>query len=108
MQELIPKFLSTENVDGAEPVPDGTSCIMNLTLAALMWDMQNGTTNVNPGSTVRFRVVNIGAFGFFHLWIEDHLMTVIEVDGIDVEPFQTKGIDVAVGQRNSVLVTIQG
>ena len=73
-----------------------------------MWDMQNGTTNVKPGSTVRFRVVNIGAFGFFHLWIEDHLMTVVEVDGVDVEPFVTKGIDVAVGQRYSVLVTMTG
>ena len=77
-------------------------------LAALMWDMQNGTTNVKSGSTVRFRVVNIGAFGFFHLWIEDHLMTVIEVDGIDVEPYVTQGIDVAVGQRYSVLVTMTG
>jgi iron transport multicopper oxidase len=73
-----------------------------------MWDTQNGTTTVTPGSTVRFRVVNVGAFGFFHLWIEDHLMTVIEVDGIDVEPFQTQGIDIAVGQRYSVLVTMRG
>ena len=73
-----------------------------------MWDTQNSTTIVKPGSTVRFRVVNVGAFGFFHLWIEDHLMTIIEVDGIDVEPFQTKGIDVAVGQRYSVLVNMTG
>jgi iron transport multicopper oxidase len=56
---------------------------------------------------VRFHVVNIGAFGFFHLWIEDHEMTVIEVDGIDVQPYKTKGIDLAVGQRLSVLVTMK-
>lgn len=68
--------------------------------------MQNGTTNVKAGSTIRFRVVNIGAFGFFHLWIEEHEMTVVEVDGVDVEPFVTKGIDVAVGQRYSVLVNM--
>jgi iron transport multicopper oxidase len=34
-------------------------------------------------------------------------MTVIEVDGIDVEPYETQGIDVAVGQRVSVLVTMK-
>jgi iron transport multicopper oxidase len=34
-------------------------------------------------------------------------MTVIEVDGVDVEPYVTPGIDVAVGQRVSVLVTMK-
>ena len=70
--------------------------------------MQNGTQNVMPDETVRFHIVNIGAFGYFHVWIEEHTMTVIEVDGIDVEPYTTEGIDVAVGQRVSVLVTMNG
>ena len=34
-------------------------------------------------------------------------LKVIEVDGIDIEPYETKGIDVAVGQRVSVLVTMK-
>ena len=69
--------------------------------------MQNGTTPVKPGTTVRFHVVNVGAFGFFHLWIEDHEMTVIEVDGVDTQPYTTNGINVAVGQRYSILVTMK-
>jgi iron transport multicopper oxidase len=59
---------------------------------------------VIPGSTVRFHIVNIGAFAFFHFWIEEHLLTVIEVDGVYVEPYTTDGISLAVGQRVSVLV----
>ena len=79
-----------------------------LITAALIRDMQNGTQTVKPGETVQFHIVNIGAFGYFHVWIEEHTMTVIEVDGIDVEPYTTDGIDVAVGQRVSVLVTMNG
>jgi iron transport multicopper oxidase len=108
MEELIPKFLSVENTDGSEPVPDGIR--LNLTFlisGALIWDHQNVTQNVVPGSTVHFHIVNIGAFGYFHVWIEEHNMTVIEVDGVDVEPYVTPGIDVAVGQRVSVLVTMK-
>src|SRR5215471_15732629 len=107
MQELIPQFLSVENADGAEPVPDGILFnVILLIIAALIWDMQNGTQNVTPGETVRFHIVNTGAFAFFHVWIEEHNMTVIEVDGTDVEPYTTEGVDVAVGQRLSVLVTM--
>lgn len=94
MQVLIPEFLSVNNPDGVEPVPD----------AALMWDTQNATDGVVPGETVHFHIANIGAFGYFHIWIEEHTFTVIEVDGVDVEPYETPGIDVAVGQRLGVLV----
>jgi iron transport multicopper oxidase len=71
-----------------------------------MWDAQNSWIDVEPGTTVRFHVVNVGAFGFFHLWIEEHQMTVIEVDGVDVKPYETSGLDIAVGQRYSILVTM--
>lgn len=74
--------------------------------AALIRDHQNGTQNIVPGSTVRFHIANLGAFAYFHVWIEEHNMTVIEVDGIDVYPFEVQGVDVAVGQRLSVLVTM--
>lgn len=80
--------------------------MISLIIAALIWDAQNRTQKVTSGETVRFHIANIGAFAYFHVWIEDHNMTVIEVDGIDVEPYITNGIDVAVGQRVSVLVTM--
>lgn len=77
-----------------------------LITAALIWDTQNGTFCVTEGELVRFHIANIGAFGFFHIWIEGHNMTVIEVDGVDIKPYVTEGIDVAVGQRLSVLVAM--
>ena len=106
MQVLIPEFLNVDNGDGAEPVPDGTHPATTLTIGALIMNGQNESIKVKPGATYRFHVVNIGAFAFFHLWIEGHNMTVIEVDGIDVEPYDTEAVDVAVGQRYSVLVTM--
>lgn len=105
MQVLIPQFLSPENPDGAEPVPDSENLFSTfLTLGALILDHQNGTTNVTPGTTVKFHLVNIGAFAYFHFWIECHNLTVIEVDGVDVEPYEVPAVDLAVGQRLSVLV----
>jgi iron transport multicopper oxidase len=105
MQVLIPQFLSPENPDGAEPVPDSENLFSSfLTLGALIMDHQNGTTNVTPGTTVKFHLVNIGAFAYFHFWIECHNLIVIEVDGVDVEPYEVPGVDLAVGQRLSVLV----
>ena len=81
--------------------------ISMLMAAALLWEGQNKWTDVTPGTTVRYHVVNLGAFGFFHFWIEEHELTVIEVDGVDVEPYKTSGINVAVGQRYSILVTMK-
>jgi len=107
MQELIPQFLSPENSDGAEPVPDSKELTFTfLTSGALILDHQNGTINVTPGTTVRFHLVNIGAFAYFHFWIECHNLTVIEVDGVDVEPYEVPAVDLAVGQRLSVLITM--
>lgn len=77
-----------------------------LNSAALIWDKQGGTYEVKPGETVRFHFANIGAFAFFHIWVEKHSMTVVEVDGVEVEPYSTRGISLAVGQRMSVLITM--
>jgi len=61
---------------------------------------------VASGEIVRFHFANIGAFAFIHLWIEEHEMTVIEVDGVYVQPYVTWGVSLATGQRLSVLVTM--
>lgn len=77
-----------------------------LTPAALINDGQNSVISVEPNATYRFHIVNTAAIALFHLWIEGHNMTVIEVDGVYVQPYNTQGVDVAVGQRYSVLVTM--
>jgi iron transport multicopper oxidase len=92
---LIPTFMSLDNPTGAEPIPD----------SALMNDQQNSTINFEPGKTYRLRLVNMAAFAMFHFWIEDHDMTVIELDGVYIEPYIVPGVDITTAQRVSVLVT---
>lgn len=71
-------------------------------------DMQNGTVSVNARTTVRFHILNMSARALLHVWFEGHNMVVIEVDGVDMVPYPTEGITIAIGQRYSVLVTMLG
>jgi iron transport multicopper oxidase len=95
MPEGIQDFMNVENPTGAEPIPQ----------AALFNDGQNGTINFEPGKTYRLRFINMAAFAMFHVWIEDHEMRVIEVDGVYTEEYTVRGIDLTTAQRVSVLVT---
>ena len=95
MPEGIQQFMSYKNPTGAEPIPK----------AALINDSQNGTINFEPGKTYRLRLINMGAFAMFHVWIEDHDFQVIELDGVYTEPYTVPALDLAVAQRVSVLVT---
>jgi iron transport multicopper oxidase len=69
-------------------------------------DVLNAFLPVVPGTTVRFHIVNLSARALFHVWFEGHLMSVIEVDGVDVVPYGVEGITIAIGQRYSVLVSM--
>ena len=95
MKEGISDFMTLNNPTGAEPVPQ----------AALINDSQNGTINFEAGKTYRLRFVNMAAFAMFHVWIEDHDMRVIEVDGVYTKEFTVPAIDLTTAQRVSVLVT---
>jgi iron transport multicopper oxidase len=91
----IAQFMNYHNPTGAEPIPQ----------AALINDSQNGTIQFEAGKTYRLRFVNIGAFAMFHIWIEDHEMRVIELDGVPTEEYTVPAIDLTAAQRVSVLVT---
>ncbi|KZS97466.1 Fet3 protein [Sistotremastrum niveocremeum HHB9708] len=107
---LLAQFISQANPGGAEPVPD--SAIMyfsqngvgDATPTAVGFN-ENSTLPFQPGKTYRLRVINQSAFSMFFFWIEGHDMRVIEVDGTDVEEFQTDIVTITVAQRYSVLVT---
>ncbi|KAJ7731143.1 Fet3 protein [Mycena maculata] len=115
---LIKQFVNIANPGGAEPIPD----------AALIYFAQNGTylgpisgttpssgtsvgfnTNATlpfePGKTYRLRVINTSAFAMFYFWIDGHDMTVIEVDGTDIEEYPIDLLTISVAQRYSILVT---
>jgi iron transport multicopper oxidase len=94
---LMKSFVNYKNPTGAEPVPD----------AALMNDTQNLQFNVQPNKTYFFRMVNMAAFAAQYVWIENHTMTIVEVDGVYTEPAEAEMIYITPAQRYGVLVTMK-
>jgi iron transport multicopper oxidase len=95
MDVLTPAFLNIDNPKGAEPIPNSN----------LMNDTQNLKINVEPGNTYLFRMINVGAFVGQYVWIQNHTMKIVEVDGVYTQPQDADMIYIAVAQRYSVLVT---
>lgn len=88
------KFMNVYNPTGAEPIPQ--NLIINNT--------RNMTWNVEPDTTYLLRIANTGGFVSQYFWIEDHDMTVVEVDGVYVEKNTTSMLYITVAQRYSVLI----
>ncbi|KAF7720762.1 hypothetical protein EC973_006153 [Apophysomyces ossiformis] len=59
---------------------------------------------VEPGKTYRLRVIGGVTFSALGLAFAKHTMTIIEVDGVLVKPYQVSYLEVASGQRFSVLL----
>ncbi|OEU20856.1 Cu-oxidase_2-domain-containing protein, partial [Fragilariopsis cylindrus CCMP1102] len=59
---------------------------------------------VEQGKTYRFRVVNGGGLVMQNLAINQHNMTIVEVDGTNVVPYTVQNLTIAPGQRYSVIV----
>ncbi len=95
MSVLKAEFLNLYNPTGAEPIPQ--NLIMNETT--------NYTWNVEPGKTYLVRLINMGAFISQYFWIEDHNITVVEVDGIYTKKNETYQLLVTTGQRYAFLLT---
>lgn len=91
---LISKFLNRYNPTGAEPIPQNS----------LFNDTRNVTWEVKPNTTYFMRIVNLGMFVSQYLYIEDHKFTIVEIDGVYVEPQETDSLLIAVAQRVGVLV----
>ncbi|CBQ71635.1 related to multicopper oxidase [Sporisorium reilianum SRZ2] len=61
--------------------------------------------NLEHGKTHRLRFVNVGSVGHQTVSLDEHVLTVIEADGVVVQPYETTRLSIAPGQRYSVLVT---
>ncbi|CAI4695601.1 AVN_HP_G0082750.mRNA.1.CDS.1 [Saccharomyces cerevisiae] len=92
--DLTKSFMSVYNPTGAEPIPQ--NLIVNNTMN-LTWEVQ-------PDTTYLLRIVNVGGFVSQYFWIEDHEMTVVEIDGITTEKNVTDMLYITVAQRYTVLV----
>ncbi|KAG6334762.1 hypothetical protein ID866_4328 [Astraeus odoratus] len=61
--------------------------------------------NVEQGKRYRFRIVAAACEPWYNFTIDGHQMTIIETDGIEVEPVVVDSVAVFPGQRYSVVVT---
>ncbi|KAG0025752.1 hypothetical protein BGZ81_006859 [Podila clonocystis] len=57
-----------------------------------------------PGKRHRLRVINSGAIAAFQFSIDNHMLTVIEADGVAIQPFTVQRLPINVGQRYSVII----
>jgi len=87
----IPAFNSTL-INGKGRYPGGPS------------DIPFAIVNVQAGKRYRFRLVSISCDPSFVFSIDGHQMTVIEVEGTNVQPLPIDAVELFAGQRYSVVV----
>lgn len=62
------------------------------------------TTTIKPGSTLRLRLINHSSYLSYWFSIDGHELTIVEIDGIEVDPIVSTGVHVNIGQRYSVMI----
>lgn len=92
--EIIKSFKSRYNPTGAEPIPQNS----------LFNESRGVTWSVAPDTTYLLRIVNMGMFVSQYVYIEDHEFTIVEIDGVYVEPVTVDSLYIAVAQRYGVLL----
>ncbi|KAL3456104.1 Cupredoxin [Aspergillus heterothallicus] len=97
-EDIKPEFMSLYNPTGAEPIPN----------AWLFNDTVDTSISVKPNTTYLLRLANIAAFTAQYFYIEDHALTIVEIDGVYTEPTQANVLYIGVAQRYSVLLTTKG
>ncbi|ROW05770.1 hypothetical protein VMCG_05264 [Cytospora schulzeri] len=66
------------------------------------------TTTIKPGTTLRLRLINHSSYLSYWFSIDSHNLTIVEIDGIEIEPITSRGVHVNIGQRYSVIVNATG
>ncbi|KAF9550256.1 hypothetical protein EC957_001163 [Mortierella hygrophila] len=113
---LVSWYLSPDS-EGTEPVPDsgvinGRSTFDCSGDSQALFPTGNKCKDGAPmsvfdfkaGTTYRVRIINSGSFADFQFSIDNHNLTVIEADGVDMQPVQVQRLPIHVAQRYSVLV----
>lgn len=92
--QIMKNFMSRFNPTGAEPIPQN----------GLFNETKNVTWNVKPDTTYLLRVVNMGLFVSHYVYIEDHTLTIVEIDGVKVKPIEVDSLYLTAAQRYVVLL----
>ncbi len=70
------EFLSTDNPDGVEPVPNSPLIYYSNVPTAFN---ENATLPFEAGKTYRLRIINTSAFAMFMFWIDGHDMRLVSI-----------------------------
>ncbi|KAF9931678.1 hypothetical protein FBU30_009739 [Linnemannia zychae] len=109
-------YLSPKS-DGSEPVPDNGlingrnwfNCTLQSrasfpTNAPCAPNAPRSVFDFEPGLRYRIRIINAGSFADFQFSIDNHTLSVIEADGVDMQPVEVHRIPIHIGQRYSAIV----
>ncbi|OTB05487.1 putative multicopper oxidase [Hypoxylon sp. CI-4A] len=114
------KWAPTES--GVEPLPDNIllngqntyNCAINSTTYPPSPDQpfehnctggQLYTTEVRHGQKTRLRLINASSFFSYWFSIDNHTLSIVELDGVEIEPISSRGVYLNLGQRVSVILT---
>lgn len=98
MPSQIKSYLSnSENPTGGMPTPNAT----------LLNDSQNIKFDFQPGKTYMVRIISMAAFTTHLVHFDQHMMKIVEVDGVYTEPAVADSLAVTSAQRYSVLIQAQ-
>ncbi|KAJ3564250.1 hypothetical protein NPX13_g7908 [Xylaria arbuscula] len=62
-------------------------------------------TKIRTGQNVRLRLINASSFFSYWFSIDNHTISIVELDGIEISPIAARGVYLNIGQRASVIVT---
>ncbi|KAI9743499.1 MAG: hypothetical protein M1818_002812 [Claussenomyces sp. TS43310] len=112
--DLSTGVLKTSLEPGNEdtPSPDGALIngqnVYDCTRSSKICDStfaQRPTFDLAPNTNHRLRFINVGAFAWFEISLDEHSLAITEVDGTDVLPFDTTQMHLGPGQRYSTIIT---
>lgn len=63
------------------------------------------TIDLTSNANHRLRFINVGAFAWFEISLDEHSLAITEVDGTDVQPYYTTQMHLSPAQRYSTVVT---
>lgn len=103
---ILSTYLTPDN-ENSEPTPDAglISGTYSQSTNYFTPDTANSSyktaTYFDPNSIYRMRLVNVGFFLPFTFSIDEHKLTLIEIEGTLIEPIETDSVDISIGERYS-------
>ncbi|KAL7628086.1 hypothetical protein AAE478_002283 [Parahypoxylon ruwenzoriense] len=62
------------------------------------------STRIEKNSKVRLRLINASSFFSYWFSVDNHTLSIVELDGVEIEPISARGVYLNLGQRVSVVL----